>query len=194
MFELIVEPPIAAVFVNIVRMRGGAEAMCVEPPEKPRRRGWRSAPGRVHERRPIFSKTARKQTRESGSEHIFPKINPRGRPPREQAVQHLLQDFGSAIAFVGDHPKKGEQTPFVEARDRQATKGTQAAPERIKAQVYAVCAHGDDFALEKSLRAFGKRSEEVGDDRLRVGQGGSKLERRAHRGQADCAGRSHSLV
>ena len=105
-------------------------------------------------------------------------------------MQELAQHLGPAGGLVRNQPKEGEQAPFIEGSHRQASKGAPATPERIKAQIHPMMFHRDDFALEKRLRVFGKRSEEISDDRWRSRQGPETLAIPAGAGQADCARRS----
>ena len=187
--QFVPEPPIAAMLKNIVGMRRRTVAIPVKPPKQPRRRRRRSAPRCMNQRRRIPSERTGKKARESGAQHVFPKIDPRRRPPREQTVQHLPQHLGPAPTLIRNHPKEREQTPLVEPRHRQTAKRIQPAPQRIKPHLHAVGAHRDDLPLQKCFRALGKRREQVGDDRLGSGQDRGTLEFSAPTGQAHCARR-----
>jgi hypothetical protein len=83
MVELVLQPPVAAVLINIIRVRRGAETVSVHPPEQPRGGGGRAAPRAVNERRRVATKLAEEHAGESGAEHVFPEVHPRRRPTRE---------------------------------------------------------------------------------------------------------------
>jgi hypothetical protein len=178
MRQLFAEPPVATMLIDIVGVRTGAEAMSVEPPEQPARGRRRSAPRRVNECWGIFPKLSREQTREPRAEHVLPKVQPGRRLSCEQPVQHLPKNPRPPPSLKRNHPEQGQQPPLGESCDRQAAKRSAATPQRVQAHLHAVCLHGDDLALEKRLRALGKRGEEIGDDRLRGRQGRASMRAR----------------
>src|SRR4051812_1956311 len=102
--------------------------MSVQPPEQPRGRRGSPTPRRVNQSRGILPKLPGEQTRETGAEHVFPKIQPGRWTSREETTQQLLQHIRSARRLVWNHPEEREQFPFIEPRHRNAPERTSAAP------------------------------------------------------------------
>src|SRR4051812_44091311 len=93
--EFILQPPIAAMLINIVGVRGGTKTVPIHPPEQPSRRCRRAAPRRMDPFRRVEAKRAELQASETGAEHVLPKIHPGWRAPAEKPAEQLPQYLGA---------------------------------------------------------------------------------------------------